>query len=65
MKSVKIMVSGFVMIITGLILKSRGLAPDMIVAILCALGCIMFAIGGYTTTLYAAKECLKQNNEDN
>jgi len=64
MKSIKIMVSGFVIIIIGFVLKSYSLVSDLIITILFALGFIMFALGGFFTTLDTVLECLKQNNDD-
>ena len=58
------MVSGFVIIIIGFVLKSYSLVSDLIITILFALGFIMFALGGFFTTLDTVLECLKQNNDD-
>ena len=64
MNSIKIMVSGFVIIIIGFVLKSYSLVSNIITAILFALGFIMFAWGGFLTTLDAVFECFEQNNEE-
>jgi len=64
MKSIKIMVSGFVIIIIGYILKSHSLVSNIITTILFTLGFIMFALGGFFTTVDTVNECLKQNNDD-
>ena len=64
MKSIKIMVSGFVIIIIGFVLKSYSLVSNIITTILFALGFIIFAWGGFLTTLDAVFECFEQNNEE-
>ena len=64
MNSIKIMVTGFVIIIIGFVLKSYSLVSNIITTILFALGFIMFAWGGFLTTLDAVFECFEQNNEE-
>ncbi len=65
MKSISIMMAGFVIIIIGYILKSYSVTSDIITTILFTLGFIIFAIGGFLTSLNAVCECLKQNNDEN
>ena len=64
MKSIIIMIVGFVIIIIGYILKSYSLTSDIITTILFTFGFIMFALGGFLTSLNAVCECLKQNNDE-
>ena len=64
MKSIIIMIVGFVIIIIGYILKSYSLTSDIITTILFTVGFIIFAIGGFLTSLNAVCECLKQNNDE-
>ena len=63
MKSIKIMVSGFGIVILGLVLKSYSLIADIIITFIYISGFIMFALGGFITTLNSVSECLKQNND--
>ncbi len=65
MKSISIMIAGFVIIIIGYILKSYSVTSDIMTTILITLGFIIFAIGGFLTSLNAVSECLKQNNDEN
>lgn len=58
------MIVGFVIIIIGYILKSYSLTLDIITTILFTFGFIMFALGGFLTSLNAVCECLKQNNDE-
>lgn len=64
MKSIIIMIVGFVIIIIGYILKSYSLTLDIITTILFTFRFIMFALGGFLTSLNAVCECLKQNNDE-
>ena len=64
MKSICIMIVGVVIIIIGYILKSYSLTSDIITTILFTFGFIMFALGGFFTSLNAVCECLKQNNDE-
>ena len=65
MKSISIMIAGFVIIIIGYILKSYSVTSDIMTTILITLGFIIFAIGGFLTSLNAVSECLKQHNDEN
>lgn len=58
------MIVGFVIIIIGYILKSYSLTLDIITTILFTFRFIMFALGGFLTSLNAVCECLKQNNDE-
>lgn len=58
------MISGLVMIIIGVILKSYIIISNVITAILFALGLIMIAWSGFLITLDAVFECFEQNDDE-
>ena len=64
MKSIIVMLFGIVIIIIGYILKSYSLISNIVTSILLISGFIIFALGGFLTSLNAVFECLKQNNSE-